>query len=525
MDNREFQQKQIDEVISLLPQKGRVLMQLPTGGGKTVEFSMIADRYLKKFDKSVLIVVHRKELLNQAAATIRKVCGINPAIISAGIKTRIISKIYIAMVDSLTSRLRLISDIGLVIIDECHIANFNKLFEPFIDHWIIGASATPVAASKKHTLNQFYNAIVPGPQISELIDNGFLAQNVTRCPKDIVDTSKFEIDPKNMDFRESQMAREYGSTKYVLNTVRNYQKYCKGKKTLIFNVNKEHSKTVQMCFESFGYNAKSLDSDDKDRDEIIQWFRDTPGAILNNVMITTVGFDEPSVECIILNFSTTSIVKFIQTCGRGSRIYPNKKTFNIIDMGGNWNRFGDWNNDRDWKYIFENTNPRTPGTGAAPVKTCPQCEGLLHASVRVCPLLLEDGSVCGYEFSTKEKNEGDIGEMIIVTRNMVQTSMDMSAMSEAEMTKSAAMNFTEFLDLGTGVVGELLEKYNDPTEVQKTIAFAKYYEMCTHFYKSIGAKDTIKNNKWYINRAKINFNQELRKQLAEKNKSIMQKIN
>ena len=143
------------------------------------------------------------------------------------------------MVDSVTSRTHLFDNVGLVIIDECHIANFNKMHNIFLEELIIGFSATPISSSKKNPLNKFYNAILSGPQINELIKMGFLAQNITRCPKDIVDSSKFEVDKIKGDYKEGQMAIEYKKPKNISNAAKAYMRYCKGKKTIVFNVNIE----------------------------------------------------------------------------------------------------------------------------------------------------------------------------------------------------------------------------------------------------------------------------------------------
>ncbi|MBK7345805.1 MAG: hypothetical protein IPI98_02525 [Chitinophagaceae bacterium] len=110
-----------------------------------------------------------------------------------------------------------------------------------------------------------------------------------------------------------------------------------------------------------------------------------------------------------------SLTKFIQCCGRGGRVidedfierfhsdYPYelslKNHFNIIDLGGNYERFGDWSDDRNWKSIFY--NPERAGDGIAPVKTCPSCEGLLHAAKKVCDQTI---LMVIYAFTSSRKN-------------------------------------------------------------------------------------------------------------------------
>ena len=84
----------------------------------------------------------------------------------------------------------------------------------------------------------------------------------------------------------------------------------------------------------------------------MQWFSETPDAILTSVSILTTGFDEPTVETIILNRATRSLTLYFQMIGRGSRILPNKSDFTVVDMGNNVARFGMWNAPIDWQEIF-----------------------------------------------------------------------------------------------------------------------------------------------------------------------------
>jgi type I site-specific restriction endonuclease len=80
----------------------------------------------------------------------------------------------------------------------------------------------------------------------------------------------------------------------------------------------------------------------------------TPDAIVTSVSILTTGFDEPTVESIILNRATRSLTLYHQMIGRGSRVLPDKKSFTVIDLGNNALRFGLWDSHVDWQDIFQN---------------------------------------------------------------------------------------------------------------------------------------------------------------------------
>lgn len=521
IQDRDYQFKLIDDTAEEVSTRRKVLMQLPTGGGKTVCFAKLAQRFIRNTEKAVLIMVHREELMFQAAKTIEELLNIKPYLITSQTKKLGFSRVYIGMVESTIPRLEMMRDVGMVIIDECHIANFNKIHSIFLEELIIGVTATPVSSNKKEPLNKYYSVMVAGPQIKELIELGFLAQNITRCPKDIVDATKFEIDKLKGDYNERQMASEFRLPKHVLNVAHNVHRYCLDQKTLVFNVNIEHSKEVAAYLKMSGYNARHLDSTTglEDRREILKWFKETEDAILCNVMITTVGFDEPTVRNIILNFSTLSIVKFIQCSGRGSRVidqtwlekfqkdYPylekEKHHFQIIDMGGNCIKFGDWCDDRDWVYMFE--HPYITGEGVAPVKTCPQCEGLVHAATMVCTLTNEEGELCLYEFQRRPTAEEiELDEMLTITKGI-----DLESLMEKEHKK---YRYYTFLEIGNEVVKEMFKKSSRvPTKGTEIKYFKAYYKLCCEWYdKTLSEKedmlDDISNSGYHIKLAKNNFN-------------------
>ena len=86
INDRIYQTEHINKIIEAVSSKRKVIGQLPTGGGKTVEFSLIAQRYFRKTNKSVLILVHREELLLQAQRTIKEMTGVDAYIINAKTK-------------------------------------------------------------------------------------------------------------------------------------------------------------------------------------------------------------------------------------------------------------------------------------------------------------------------------------------------------------------------------------------------------------------------------------------------------
>ena len=168
-EKRQYQEDQINETVRLLGKYKNVCVQLPTGGGKTVEFAKLAHRYYHKTGKRVLILVHREELMYQTKKTMESMFGEKMSVIKAGTRWLDFSPTFIGMVESVNKRfegvLQEATNIGLVIIDEAHNAAFNKIHRQLTKEFIIGFTATPLSSSKKEPMNKYYSALSVGPSI------------------------------------------------------------------------------------------------------------------------------------------------------------------------------------------------------------------------------------------------------------------------------------------------------------------------------------------------------------------------
>jgi len=195
----------------------KLVGQLPTGGGKTVVFAAISQRYIQKSDKNVLILVHRKELLKQTRKTLYNGFEIECHPIIAGSKYVPPCRVYVAMVETAYRRIEKIKNIGLVIIDEAHIASFNKIHEFYPNEYILGFTATPLSSSRKKPMNMFYEDIVCGASIQELIQEDLLCQNITYAPKETVD--RLELETKGNDFDDHSMSIAFSKPTVAIPTL------------------------------------------------------------------------------------------------------------------------------------------------------------------------------------------------------------------------------------------------------------------------------------------------------------------
>ncbi len=342
------------------PEDYHLLYQLPTGGGKTVIFSEIVRQYLKHHNKKVLVLTHRIELCKQTSKMLTEFHVTNKVINStANLDDQAEYSCFVAMVETLNNRLNDnkfdISDVGLVIIDEAHYNSFTKLFEFFEKSFILGVTATPLSSNIKLPMKDNYNELIVGETIESLIENEFLARAEVFSYN--VGLTSLEVGA-NGDYTVKSSEDLYTNNDMLSKLIEAYEVHSKEKKTLIFNNGINTSIQVFQTFKAAGYPIAHLDNtySKNDRQTVLQWFKDTPHAILTSVSILTTGFDEPTVNTIILNRATKSLGLYYQMIGRGSRILKNKPTFTVIDLGNNIHRFGEWGSDLDWQKIFRSPN-------------------------------------------------------------------------------------------------------------------------------------------------------------------------
>ena len=436
------QEISIQEILTHFESKQRLLFQLATGGGKTACFSFIAKRFIKQYGGKVLIVAHRDELIIQTAETLRKIGCTVETVVSSKKKLQHHSQVYVAMIQTLKNRLKndndFLKDVGLIIVDECHLLMHSEIFEYYPNAKILGVTATPTVLKKinfskcnvckkeyekvveccnyetyeytrKFTLSEIYEEMILGTSISELIYNDRLVRELNYEISGI-DRKVLTIDAKTGDFDNKSTDEFFGK----FDVVGNYEAIAKGKKTIIFNSSAKVNEIVLRNFLEAGYiNVKLFDSvnETENRKKVLEWFKNTPDAILLNVNCFTTGFDEPTTECVILNRATNSLSLFQQMVGRGGRkcndIY--KPHFTLIDGGGNVAEHGKWSDEVDWKSHFYNVEKPKPKKEALDqTKQCTEC-GYIHAkNALICP-------ECGHEEPIIEHKEIISKEIAILT--------------------------------------------------------------------------------------------------------------
>jgi superfamily II DNA or RNA helicase len=473
---REYQVKQIDGIADMVG-KGfrRIVGQLATGGGKTVMFAGLTKRYLAANpDKNVLIAVHREELMDQARRTLYDWYGIIAEKVVSTTKTLPSAKVWATMIETANNRLKkrpeYFPNVGLIIIDEAHVGNFKKLLAYFPKAIVIGFTATPIYPSKKYPMKKDYEAIVTGIDIKGLIETWQddhtqgLVPNMTFV---VTNVDKQELAGiargADGDYAQGALGDVYSSGKHVANCVDAYERFLIGKKTIVFNCNISHNSLVNTAFVDRGYNSRTLTgSDTKEyRREVLAWFKATPDAILNNVGILVAGFDEPSVLGVIENLSTLSLSKWLQTTGRGSRPYPGKDFFVIVDMGNNARTHGDWCAERDWAEIFNNPGkPKEGGIGA--IKLCPECECMIAPSSKTCKFcgaIIAAGN--GPKYDTQGVDFELFSDPVIDVKALIENTSDKKDYYSLHAIKNKIVNHYKVESMNDDVAYKVLAAYQE----------------------------------------------------------------
>jgi superfamily II DNA or RNA helicase len=355
----------------------RVILQAPPGFGKSVTFIEISRRASKK-GSNVLILTDRIKLYNQTKGVFESQ-GLNPIGINAETQNNPTKGLVVAMVQTYARRMEKLDFVpDLIIIDECHEGIFNKVMDNLPTAHVIGVTATPDPAIK--FLAKYYTAIAQGPQIKTLINEKVLvkpkAYQMLEGPTGVKTTRG--------DFDNQELFTFFDKTTIYDGVYKAWCDKAYMKKTIIYCVNIEHA---QKTAELFGDLARVVTSKTEENDAIIEAHKRGEFLVLVNVMILVKGYDDPSLECIILNFATKILSKFLQAGLRGARYKEGKTGYIVLDMGENHTRHGLLHADRDWS-IKKHREKHT--LGASPVRKC-VCGAMLDASAKECPY-------CGHVF-------------------------------------------------------------------------------------------------------------------------------
>lgn len=374
----------------------RVIAQLPTGGGKTICFVSIAKAAVAK-GNTVLILSESTKIFEQ----ISKEIGATE--IKAGAQEMYIRKgaVYLAMAQTLVRREKMIKNFDhlaenlLVITDEAHLGNFSKILLQLQKCYLIGMTATPNFKDAPH-LPVLYNALVEGPSVDDLIQRERLTP-YRHFARVVADTSMLKI--KAGEFTEESQEKVF-ETRVVYDGLMQDLKNVPFKSCMIFTASIKHCIDVYEKLQAAGYKAVQYHSKISKEEQSYSMMQFKTGAVPICVSVGALvkGFDHPPVDLAILLRATTSLSLYLQICGRASRVAPGKNSFTVLDYGGNYQRHGLWDAERDWSSMWQEQPKRKKAPSAAPVKLCPECEYINPVSAITC-------KNCGHTFQKSKQQQ------------------------------------------------------------------------------------------------------------------------
>ncbi|USW53310.1 Putative helicase, P-loop containing nucleoside triphosphate hydrolase [Septoria linicola] len=346
---RPYQQDSIWSVLDYL-EKGekRLGISLATGSGKTVIFTHLIDRIPCPTPQATqtLILAHRRELVDQAAAQCRRIYPDKTIEVEMGkLQASGTADITVASVRSLVGRLsRYDPDcFKVVLVDEAHhivAAEHLTVLRHFrlVDAERTGpASLVGVSATfSRHDgvgLGKAIDHIVFHKDYVDMIEDGYLSDVVFTTVQSRVQLNN--VKQTGDDFQIKALSEAVNNDETNLRTVRAWLDRAEGRKsTLVFCVDLSHVAALTAMFRTHGVDARFVTSDTslKDREERLAAFKSGAFPVLLNCGIYTEGTDIPNIDCVLLARPTQSRNLLVQMIGRGVRKSSGKKNCHVIDM-------------------------------------------------------------------------------------------------------------------------------------------------------------------------------------------------
>ncbi|MCG6138388.1 MAG: DEAD/DEAH box helicase [Nostoc sp. LLA-1] len=405
---RDYQQQAIAEVYACFRSGIKaVLLYAPTGSGKTaIATKMVVDAVQR--GRRVLFLVHRAKLLKQTVLMLRA-NGINPSIIWTDSEELpdYARPVQVAMMQTLQNR-ELPPNINLVIADEVHTTAYYKLYyQKIVPTYggkilalskclFVGLSASPWRTKSTEGYCHLFQAIVRAPYPQELINRGYLVRSRQFGYDGLIDFKKLNSG-SNGDFTQKSMERVCTPV-FNEEVVKRYFEICPQRKAIVFCASVNQALDIGNKFRACGVTAECIvgQTQEEERDLIFERFSDGTTQILISVNVLCEGFDEPTVEAVLLARPTKSRALLIQMCGRGLRLSPSKSDCYFLDFAENFKRLG--------LHTRNFQTPLCPRTSfqdydceeEIQLKTCPTCGEIIPAMLSICPY-------CGHEFPKKTK--------------------------------------------------------------------------------------------------------------------------
>ena len=378
---RDYQIEICESVREAFKKHRSVMMQMPTGTGKTVVLASLVQQYLDKSLErrdqhcQVLIVAHRIELTEQMGEHLKRY-GIEYGVIAGGRKTKEAEPVIVASIQTLSSKLSSLGSLlspSLIIIDEAHHAvakTYRQLWDVWPEARFLGLTATPYRLSGEG-FTDLFDVLVDSWTMKRFIAEGWLSAFDYYSIRPDSDDQKLIDNLKKRgadgDFQMKELHDTLDVTPCIERLFESFEQFAFDMKGIVYAIDIAHAEHIAEYYREQGVNALALSSktDMKERKEAVEAFRassvivhhqllkDKPIQVLVSVDLFSEGFDCPDVEFIQIARPTLSLAKYLQMIGRGLRPNKGKECCTIIDNVGMYRRFGLPSGERDWGMFFE----------------------------------------------------------------------------------------------------------------------------------------------------------------------------
>lgn len=418
---------------SLLAGNKRVVVQMPTGAGKTRLAAEIVSGALAKGNR-VAFTVPAISLVDQTVEAFEAE-GIDAigVIQASHERTHYGMPVQVCSVQSLQKRF--FPEAEVVVVDECHMRS------AVIERWMsekpgtvfVGLSATPW---RRGMADEWQELVIP-VRMQELIDAKFLAPFRVYAPSH-PDLSG--VKTVAGDYHEGQLAEVMGQAVLIADVVQTWKKLAKGQPTLVFAVNRAHAAQIQKEFALAGVQMGYCDAHIDRIERKVLFDRMARGELAGivNVGTLTTGVDA-DVRCVVLARPTKSEMLFVQMIGRALRTAPGKTEALILDHADNHARLG-FVTDICHPSLLDGKgkNATRKEQGEAMPKECKACGALKPPNVRECPS-------CGFTPERQTEIEEEEGELVEITKTRKPNKFD----------KQKFWSMARFVDVQRGKHGKL----------------------------------------------------------------------
>ncbi len=318
----------------------RQLVAMPTGTGKTVVFSDL----IRRRPGRALVLAHRDELIRQAADKYRLIDPTADVGIVKAEYDEHEAQAVIASIQTLArpNRLaRIAPDFTTVVVDEAHHATADS-YGRVLEHvrafeadgpLVLGVTATPNRADGD-ALGDVFDEITYEAPLLGMIEAGYLAD--LRAIQIHVDADLDSVHVRRGDLVADELDDVLRRANAPGQVAAAYKEHAADRRGLVFTPSVRLAHETAAALNEVGIEAAAIDgtTDPDNRRAVLARLRTGWVQAVVNCNVLTEGFDEPSIECIVVARPTKSQGLYVQMVGRGTRRHPGKDDCLVLDLVG-----------------------------------------------------------------------------------------------------------------------------------------------------------------------------------------------